>query len=63
MLHKVKLFLYHFYFTILVTMIVICFFEKKLVDKKNDKVKFKIILNTNEESISIRYGCFRYIDC
>ena len=33
---------------------------KKLVDKKNDKVKFKIIPKTKEEYI--RYGCIRFID-
>ena len=37
------------------------FFEK-LVDKKNDKVKFKIIPKTNEEYISVRYGCITFID-
>ena len=42
-------------------MIVICFF-KKLVDKKNDKVKFDFIPKTNEEYISVTSGCIRYID-
>ena len=39
-------------------------FFKKLVDKKNDndKVKFDIIPKTNEEYISVTYGCFRFID-
>ena len=37
-------------------------FFKKLVDKKNDKVKFDIIPKTNEEYISISYGCIRFID-
>ena len=36
-------------------------FFKKLVDKKNDKVKFDIIPKTNEEYISIIYGCIRFI--
>ena len=35
---------------------------KKLVDKKNDKVKFDIIPKTNEEYISVTYGCIRFID-
>ena len=52
----------HLCFTILVIMIVICFL-KKLVDKKEDKVKFVIIPKTNEEFISVTYGCFRFIDC
>ena len=37
-------------------------FFKKLVDKKNDKVKFDIIPETNEENISVTYGCIRFID-
>ena len=37
------------------------FFEK-LVDKKKDKVDFDIIPKTNEEYISVTYGCIRYID-
>ena len=37
-------------------------FSKKLVDKKNDKVEFKIIPKTNEEYISVTYGCIRFID-
>ena len=37
-------------------------FFKKLVDKKNDKVKFDRIPKTNEEYISITYGCIRFID-
>ena len=37
-------------------------FFKKLVDKKNDKVKFDFIPKTIEEYISVTYGCIRYID-
>ena len=37
-------------------------FFKKLVDKKKDKVDFEIIPKTNEEYISITYGCIRFID-
>ena len=37
-------------------------FFKKLVDLKNDKVKFKKIPKTNEEYISVTYGCIRFID-
>ena len=37
-------------------------FFKKLVDKKNDKVKFDNIPETNEENISVTYGCIRFID-
>ena len=37
-------------------------FFKKLVDKKNEKVKFDIIPKTNEEYISVTYGCIRFID-
>ena len=37
-------------------------FFKKLVDKKNDKVKFDNIPETNEEYISVTYGCIRFIE-
>ena len=37
-------------------------FFKKLVDRKNDKVKFDIIPKTNEEYKSVTYGCIRFID-
>ena len=37
-------------------------FFKKLVDKKNDKVEFKIKPKTNEEYISVKNGCIRFID-
>ena len=37
-------------------------FFKKSVDLKNDKVKFDIIPKTNEEYISVTYGCIRLID-
>ena len=37
-------------------------FFKKLVDKKSDKVIFDIIPKTNEEYISVTYGCIRFID-
>ena len=37
-------------------------FFKKLVDKKNDKVKFDIIPKTNEEYISLTYACTRFLD-
>ena len=34
----------------------------KVVDIKHDTVKFEILPKTNEEYISIRYGCIRFID-
>ena len=37
-------------------------FFKRLVDLKKDKVKFEIIPRTNEENISVKYGCIRFID-
>ena len=37
-------------------------FFKKLVNKKKDKVDFEIIPKTNEEYISVIYGCIRFID-
>ena len=33
-----------------------------MVDKKNHKVKFNIIPKTNEDYISVTYGCIRFID-
>ena len=37
-------------------------FFKKLVDKKNDRVKFDVIPKTNEEYTSVTYGRIRFID-
>ena len=37
-------------------------FFKRLADLKNDKVKFKITPKTNEEHISVNYGCIRFFD-
>ena len=37
-------------------------FFKKLVEKKKDKVDFETIPKTNEEYISVTYGCIRFID-
>ena len=37
-------------------------FFKKLVDKKNDKVKSDKIPKTNKEYISVTYGCIRFFD-
>ena len=35
---------------------------RRLVDKKNDKVKFDIVFQVNEEYIPVLYSCFRFID-
>ena len=35
---------------------------KKLVKLKNHKIKFDIFPKTNEEYISVTYGCFRFIN-
>ena len=37
-------------------------FFKRLIDLKNDKVKLKIIPKTNEQYISVNYGCIRFVD-
>ena len=37
-------------------------FFKRLVDLKNDKVKFKLIPKSNEEDIPVRYGCITFVD-
>ena len=36
-------------------------FFKKLVDKKKDKVDFEVTPKTNEEYISVKFGCIRFI--
>ena len=38
-------------------------FFKKLIDLKNYKVNFDFIPMTNEEHISVTYGCIKVIDC
>ena len=35
---------------------------KTLVDNKNDKIECDIILKSNEEFISVTYGCMKIID-
>ena len=37
-------------------------FFRKIVDKKKDKVKYGVFPKTNEEYISVTYGCIRFID-
>ena len=37
-------------------------FFKTFVDKKKDEVKTKIIPKTNEEYISVTYGCIKFVD-
>ena len=37
-------------------------FFKRLVDLKKDKVKFEIIPKTNEEYITVKFGCIIFID-
>ena len=37
-------------------------FFKRLVDLENEKVKFDISPKTNEEYVSLSYGCIRLID-
>ena len=37
-------------------------FFNKLAGKKEDSVKFDVISKTNEEEISVTYGCIRFID-
>ena len=37
-------------------------FFKRLVDSKKDKVECKVFPKTNEEYISVTYGCIRFID-
>ena len=49
------------HFTILVTMIVICSLKIWLI-KKPDNINVNVIPKTNEEYISVSYGCIRFID-
>ena len=37
-------------------------FFKKLVDKKKDEVEIEITTKTNDEYISVTYGCIKFID-
>ena len=37
-------------------------FLKRSVDLKNDKVKFKIIPETNEEYVPVTYDCISFLD-
>ena len=37
-------------------------FFKKLVNKKNDRVRFDILPKTSKECISVTYSCIRFID-
>ena len=37
-------------------------FFKTLIDKKPDNVNLNVIPKTNEEYISVTYGCIRFID-
>ena len=37
-------------------------FLKKLVDEKKDNVEFDILPKTNEEYVSLTYGCIRFRD-
>ena len=37
-------------------------FFMRLVDLKNDKVKFKITPQTNEQNLSVVFGCIRFIN-
>ena len=37
-------------------------FFKKLIDKKPDNILVNVIPKTNEEYISVTYGCIRFID-
>ena len=53
--------LYHLHSIISLITVVRSFF-KKLVVLKKDKVKLEDIPKTNEEYISVTYGCIRFID-
>ena len=41
---------------------IVMYSSKKLVDRKNDKVKFINIPKTNEEYISVTFGCIKIFE-
>ena len=41
---------------------IVIWFLKNIIDKKSDKVFFDSISKTNEEYISVTYGCIGFID-
>ena len=41
---------------------IVIYFLKKIVDKKNEEVKFDNLPKTKEEYITVTYGCIRCID-
>ena len=61
MLHKNKVKLSHLSFTNSENMIFISSL-KKLVDRKNAKVKFDYSPKTNDDSMSVTYGCIIFTD-
>ena len=55
-----KVIFFHLHCTILVILTVILFLKSYLI--KKDKINFDKIAKTNEEYISVTYGCIRFID-
>ena len=61
MLLSNKVMLFHSYFTKISIYDCHTFF-KRLVDLKNNELKFEILPKTNEEIISVSYVCIRFIN-
>ena len=61
MSNKNKVILFQFYFIILANYDSHLFF-KTLIDRKPDHINLSVIPKTNEEYISVTYGCLRFID-
>ena len=59
-LHRSKALLYHFHSQFL--QLRMSYFLQKFSCLKNDKVKVDILPETNEEYISVTYGCIGFID-
>ena len=59
MIHGNNLIFYYLHF--LISVIFLATFLKKIFDKKNDKVKFDLISQTNADYISVIFGCLRVI--
>ena len=41
---------------------IVIYSSKKIVDRKNDKVKFINIPKTNEEYLSMTFGCIKFFE-
>ena len=40
----------------------ILLFFRDLIDSKTEKIKLDVVLRTNEEYLSVTFGCMRFLD-